>query len=574
MAEKYYSILTNRGKELETQSSATGKPVIIKDFVVGDGNGQAVKPDPAQTKLAREVYRNAISALQVSPDQANQFIAQLVLAAGVGGFVVREVGLLTDAGELYSVANCAAIEKPENGVSVNLQYRLAVSESANIELKAATGDGLFLRIDKNLSEITAKGEPAQKSSREAIGVLDATTARKGLVQLSSATDSTTEALAATPKAVKSAYDLANGKYTAQDATTVKKGIVQLSSATDSTSETLAATPKAVKAVNDELNTVKNTLGTAASKDVQTSKDDITPGRVLVNGSAIAVRSVKALAGATGNNIADANNLPTNSVSFVYSTAGNSPGITGSLMDFCGLNGSYNVQIAAAYSGGGNNIKFRTFNGDAEKKWNPWYTIYHSGNKPSAGDVGALPITGGTLSAALAVVQNGAAITVQSRAASQAVYVIGKNYDGANSWYVGRGGTNYNIALYNYKGGNGLNINEDGSVALNLANGKTFTVNGQVVPSTYANFDARYQAKGNYTPAGQAYTKAESNARFLQGWRLGAQASANNGNNVNNFADAPNGAVVTGVQQNTDYTSVKYRYAQYNLNGTWYNAGVA
>ncbi|WP_218664759.1 phage tail protein, partial [Enterobacter cloacae] len=142
MAEKYYSILTNRGKELEAQSSATGKPVIIKDFVVGDGNGQPVKPDPAQTKLVREVYRNAISALQVSPDQANQFIAQLVLATGVGGFVVREVGLLTDAGELYSVANCAAIEKPENGVSVNLQYRLAVSETASIELKVATGDGL------------------------------------------------------------------------------------------------------------------------------------------------------------------------------------------------------------------------------------------------------------------------------------------------------------------------------------------------------------------------------------------------------------------------------------------------
>lgn len=98
MAEKYYSILTNRGKELEAQSSATGKPVIIKDFVVGDGNGQAVKPDPAQTKLVREVYRNAISALQVSPDQANQFFAQLVLPVAVGGFVVREVGLLTDAG--------------------------------------------------------------------------------------------------------------------------------------------------------------------------------------------------------------------------------------------------------------------------------------------------------------------------------------------------------------------------------------------------------------------------------------------------------------------------------------------
>lgn len=75
---------------------------------------------------------------------------------------------------------------------------------------------------------------------------DATLTEKGFTQLSSATDSASEALAATPKAVKAAYDLANGKYTAQDATTAQKGIVQLSSATDSTSETLAATPKAVK----------------------------------------------------------------------------------------------------------------------------------------------------------------------------------------------------------------------------------------------------------------------------------------------------------------------------------------
>ncbi|WP_176685912.1 tail fiber protein, partial [Escherichia coli] len=53
-----------------------------------------------------------------------------------------------------------------------------------------------------------------------------------------------ETQAATPKAVKAAYDLANGKYTAQDASTTRKGLVQLSSATNSTSETQAATPKA------------------------------------------------------------------------------------------------------------------------------------------------------------------------------------------------------------------------------------------------------------------------------------------------------------------------------------------
>ncbi|MDW9206604.1 phage tail protein [Escherichia coli] len=40
--------------------------------------------------------------------------------------------------------------------------------------------------------------------------------------------------------------MANGKYTAQDATTAQKGIVQLSSATNSTSESQAATPKPLR----------------------------------------------------------------------------------------------------------------------------------------------------------------------------------------------------------------------------------------------------------------------------------------------------------------------------------------
>ncbi|ECF1690120.1 phage tail protein [Salmonella enterica subsp. enterica serovar Bareilly] len=94
---------------------------------------------------------------------------------------------------------------------------------------------------------------------------DATTARKGIVQLSSATNSTSETLAATPKAVKAAYDLAAGKAPSNHthsweqitnvpvASLTVRGITQLSSATNSTSETLAATSKAVKAVMDETN---------------------------------------------------------------------------------------------------------------------------------------------------------------------------------------------------------------------------------------------------------------------------------------------------------------------------------
>ncbi|EEQ2722919.1 phage tail protein [Escherichia coli] len=153
MTTKHCSILTNRGKALEAASAAGGAPVVLDGFVVGDGNGNAVTPEAGQTALVREVYRGIISRLAVSPDQENQFIAYLALPEGVGGFTVREAGLLTSDGELYAVGSCAAIEKPINGVTATLQFRLAVAESAQVTLNVATGDGLFLRQDRNLSDV-------------------------------------------------------------------------------------------------------------------------------------------------------------------------------------------------------------------------------------------------------------------------------------------------------------------------------------------------------------------------------------------------------------------------------------
>lgn len=161
MTTKHCSILTNRGKALEAASAAGGAPVVLDGFVVGDGNGNAVTPEAGQTALVREVYRGTISRLTVSPDQENQFIAYLVLPEGVGGFTVREAGLLTSDGELYAVGSCAAIEKPVNGVTATLQFRLAVAESAQVTLNVATGDGLFLRQDRNLSDVEDKDEAVE-----------------------------------------------------------------------------------------------------------------------------------------------------------------------------------------------------------------------------------------------------------------------------------------------------------------------------------------------------------------------------------------------------------------------------
>ena len=108
------------------------------------------------------------------------------------------------------------------------------------------------------------------------------------MQLSSATDSVSEALAATPKAVKAAYDLASGKYTAQDASTAQKGLVKLSSATDSTSETLAATPKAIKAVNDNANgrvpSERKVNGHSLAGDISVTSQDIFDGQCIELGA--------------------------------------------------------------------------------------------------------------------------------------------------------------------------------------------------------------------------------------------------------------------------------------------------
>lgn len=154
----HYSIITDRGKELEAEALASGRRIVLTHFVVGDSNGKDLRPDPSQTRLINETYRGEIAGMEVSPEQSTQLMAKIVLPADVGGFTVREVGLLTDAGELYAVADCPSIDKPAGGVSVNMQFRLAVSDTSDITLNVATGDGLFLRIDQNLADVPDKAQ--------------------------------------------------------------------------------------------------------------------------------------------------------------------------------------------------------------------------------------------------------------------------------------------------------------------------------------------------------------------------------------------------------------------------------
>ena len=293
MSTKFRTVITTAGAaKLAAATAPGGRKVNITTMAVGDGGGKLPVPDAGQTGLIHEVWRHALNKISQDKRNSNYIIAELVIPPEVGGFWMRELGLYDDAGTLIAVANMAESYKPAlaegSGRSQTCRMVIIVSSVTSVALTIDTTTVMATQdyVDDKIAEheqsrrhpdasLTAKGftqlSSATNSTSETLAATpkavkaaydlangkytaqDATTARKGLVQLSSATNSTSETLAATPKAVKAAYDLANGKYTAQDATTARKGLVQLSSATNSDSETLAATPKAVKVAYDLAN---------------------------------------------------------------------------------------------------------------------------------------------------------------------------------------------------------------------------------------------------------------------------------------------------------------------------------
>ncbi|MGT4991867.1 tail fiber protein, partial [Escherichia coli] len=301
---------------------------------------------------------------------------------------------------------------------------------------------------KSTAESAAtRAETAAKRAEDiasAVALEDASTTKKGIVQLSSATNSTSESQAATPKAVKAAYDLANGKYTAQDATTAQKGIVQLSSATNSASETLAATPKAVKAANDNANgrvpSARKVNGKALSADITLTPKDIgtlNSTTMSFSGGAgwfkLATVTMPqcssvvyiSLIGGAGYNVGAPHQA---GISELVLRAGNAnpKGLTGALWrrtsagftNFAWVNTSgdtYDVYVKIGNYATGVNIQWDyTSNASVTIHTSPDYTvdkptgltdgtvyvIYSSHIKPTATDVGALPITGGNLNGGL------------------------------------------------------------------------------------------------------------------------------------------------------------------------------
>ncbi|MBF4112006.1 phage tail-collar fiber domain-containing protein [Enterobacter cloacae] len=427
MTVKYKTVITKAGAiKLAAATVPNGKKVNFTAMAVGDGGGTLPVPDPNQTKLVKEVWRHALNKISQDRKNKNYVVAELLIPPETGGFWMRELGLYDDTGTLIAVGNMAESYKPAlaegSGRAQTVRMVIMVSDIESVELTIDTSTVMATQdyVDDKIAEheqsrrhpdatLTAKGFTQLSSATDSVSesvattpkavkaaydlakgkytAQDATTAQKGIVQLSSATDSVSESVAATPKAVKAAYDLAKGKYTAQDASTAQKGIVQLSSATDSTSEALAATPKAVKAANDNANervpSGRRINGHALTDDFNISAQDIFNGQAVAIGNAADLNAYTTAGlyyqpanaqAQTGRNYPEAN---AGSLE-VYKHAG--------ITQIYRIYNSSRSYIRTLYSG----------------TWSAWVKQYDAANKPSPADINAVNKGGDTMTGGLKI----------------------------------------------------------------------------------------------------------------------------------------------------------------------------
>ncbi|MGV8004499.1 phage tail protein [Photorhabdus temperata subsp. temperata] len=225
---KYFAILTALGAAKLANATALGTKINLTHMAVGDGGGKLPEPGANQTQLINEKRRAAINTLSVDPVNTNQIIAEQIIPEGEGGWWMREIGLFDSEGSMIAVANCPETYKPQlqegSGRTQTVRMILIVNSTESVTLKVDPSVVLATReyVDKNTIEVKAYCDNAFKAhlaaddphqqyllKKDLPPLPDATLSQKGVTQLSSATNSSSEIYAATPNAVKTAYDLAN-----------------------------------------------------------------------------------------------------------------------------------------------------------------------------------------------------------------------------------------------------------------------------------------------------------------------------------------------------------------------------
>lgn len=516
MSSKFKTIITAAGAEKFAAATVPGgKKVNLMAMAVGDGGGILPEPNRGQVKLINEVWRHALNKISQDNKNKNHIVAELVIPPEVGGFWARELGLYDDTGTLVAVANMAESYKPElaegSGRTQTCRMVIIVSSIAAVELSV---DSATVMATKDYVDL--KIEEHEQSRRHPAATLQ----KRGFTQLSSETGSASELLAATPKAVKAANDNANGRVPSD-----RK--VNGYPLTDDISIT----------TQDIFNQQVEVIGANQNLD-----NYQTPGLYVQNDNANAKEALHYPESNAGSLMV----LKSAGVTQIYHTS--------------------------------NSSRIWSRSKSSTKGWTPWARQYNTQNKPGADDVGALPITGGKINGLLGI-------------GSQ-------NELGGNSIALGDSKTGFKQA-----GEGVLNVYANAQIVFRFINTtieslKSLKVHGHCIAKNEiqagsgsarlapdgnlygAVWDkgwlrdyliATFQPKGEYTPAGQAYTKKESDARYVQNIRVSAPQEikfwGGDGWSKNDSAFA---TAIRMVGGDANVGSLYVRYLQKNINGTWLN----
>ncbi|EAB5585032.1 phage tail protein [Salmonella enterica subsp. enterica] len=431
---KFKTIITDYGKQrLIAAMSPGGTKLTLTQMAVGDGGGNPTNPDTTSTTLVNEVWRAAVNSVTVDKSHQNTIIVELLIPAEVGGFWVREAGIYDEFNKLVAICSLPASEKPlleqGSGRAQTVRMTLVISDlsTINITIDSTTIIATNDYVDNSLKE-------HEKSRNHP----DATLTDKGFVQLSSATGSTDETKAATPKAVKAAMDNANKRQPGNENLTAlsslagqpdklpyftNKGAMSLAEFAEFMRTMLSKTDAASVLEYLGLRETINLAAGALQKD-QNGGDIPDKGLFTQNISA-------ALAFSGGIHIGGDSN-PWTTAEFIawlescgafnhpywmckgsWDYAGNkvitdtgcgNVCLAGAVVEIMGTGGAITIRVTTptTTSGGGVASAQFTYINHGDGYAPGWRRDFNTINKPTAGDVGALPVTGGRLNGPLGI----------------------------------------------------------------------------------------------------------------------------------------------------------------------------
>ncbi|HBE5721665.1 TPA: prophage tail fiber N-terminal domain-containing protein [Escherichia coli] len=236
-------------------SSATAAGTSAKAAKTSETNAKSSETAAGQSaSAAADSKTAAASSASAASTSAGQASASATAAGKSAESAASSASTATTkAGEATEQATAAARSASAAKTS-ETNAKTSADNAASSKAAAASSAGSAASSASSAS--ASKDEATRQASAAKGSATTATTkASEAAGSATAASQSKVAAESAATRAetaAKRAEDIADA-VSLEDASTTKKGVVQLSSATNSPSETLAATPKAVKAVMDETN---------------------------------------------------------------------------------------------------------------------------------------------------------------------------------------------------------------------------------------------------------------------------------------------------------------------------------